>query len=280
MKKKLFMVLLILVAGAGILAHAATSRAGDAVLLRIFASKAVANRVDQIANRYQTDNPMQHITVTGGLISEGFPNLFKGDVDLAISSRLMNVRETALAHESGCKLSHRQCAGFMVAVIVHPENPLQQISLLDLAKIYAGEISNWKQMGGPDESIQVLGRHYPKEGIAVTFTEAVMGQRPLADSISLRDYDHSMILSVSRERWSIGYARSDAINKNNVKVLALKRDALGHPLMPIPAHLKDGSYPIIAKLTAYWNEESPRASPAVRFVDYCWKSLANAPASR
>lgn len=273
MKRAILIILLTLVASS---AHVTTSQAEEqATVFRVFASKAIANNVARISKSYEAEYPTQHIVVTGGLISKGFPLFFEGNIDLAISSRLMNAQEAAIANEKDCKLSHIQCAAFMVSVIVHPENPLQEISLLDLSRIYSGEITNWKQIGGFAESIYAFGRHYPKEGIAVAFTRAVMGTRPLDSGISLRDYDHDMVRSVSSTRGGIGYVRSDAVNTTSVKVLALKRNGSEQPLLPIPAHLKDSSYPIIAKLTAYWNEKSPQASFAAKFADHCSRSLAN-----
>ena len=281
MKKLSNIALVILFTCSLISAHVATLQAEEPAPLRVFASKAIANRVQHIVDRYKAENPTQLIIVTGGLVSKGFPLFYEGHVDLVISSRLMNPQEKAMAHEKeNYKVLHRQCAGFMIAVIVHPENRLQEISLLDLARIYAGKVTNWNQIGGADKPIHVLGRHYPKEGIAVTFTEAIMKGKPLYDSISLRDYDHMMILSVSSTRGSIGYVRSDAVNKNKVKILALKQDGLEQPLLPVSSNLKDGSYPIIGKFTVYWNDRSPRASSVVKFADYCCRWLANTPSSR
>lgn len=280
MKRVFGIVILALITGSLAWASVAASLPGKSAPLRVFASKAIANRVDRIANKYHDENPAQPIVVTGGLISKGFPLFCKGHVDLAISSRLMNERESAMARESDCKLSHRQCAGFMVAVITHPDNPLKEISLLDLAKIYAGEISNWKEIGGADEPIHVLGRHYPMEGIAVAFTETVMAGKPLDSLISLRDYDRSMVMSVSGIKGSIGYARSDAVKSNMVKTLALKEAGSDQPALPIPSDLKRGAYPIVAKLTAYWNDRSQQAALAEAFAAYCCGSLMDTPNSR
>jgi phosphate transport system substrate-binding protein len=241
--------------------------------LRVFASKALANTADQILKRYTSEHPTSRITVTGGLISRGFPLLFNGDTDLAISSRPISTEETAMVQKASCELAHRSLPAFMIAVIVNSQNPLQEISLPDLKKIYSGEINNWRELGGFDEPIQIFGRHYPREGIAVAFTESVMDGASLANNIQITDYDNKTVAQVSIQKGSIGYARSDSVMQK-VKTLALKRKATDQAVMPALTNLENSSYPLIALSHLYWNKKSPQAASAERCADYYCKGIS------
>jgi phosphate transport system substrate-binding protein len=125
------------------------------------------------AEAYQEVRPEVTIAVTGGGSGTGIAALINGTVDIANASRSMKDEEIAAARANGIEPVEHIVAIDALAVIVNLENPVSQLTLPQLADIYTGRITNWKEVGGSDAPIVLLSRE-TNSGTHVYFLEEVV----------------------------------------------------------------------------------------------------------
>lgn len=127
------------------------------------------------AEVFMTENPGVMISIKGGGSGTGIAALINGTVDFANASREMKEEEIAEASGKGIEAVELEVAKDAIAVIVHPDNPVTALTLDQLGKIYRGEITNWKDVGGPDKTIVILSRD-SASGTYEYFKEEVVGK--------------------------------------------------------------------------------------------------------
>ena len=143
----------------------------DEVLVK--GSDTLLNLVQQGTEAYMTENPDAEISVVGGGSGVGIASLIDANVDIANSSRKIKEKEVKKAQDNGVEIVEIVVAIDGLAVIVNPENPIEKLTLEKLGAIYRGEIKNWKDVGGPDMSINLYGRQ-PSSGTFVFFRDFVL----------------------------------------------------------------------------------------------------------
>jgi phosphate transport system substrate-binding protein len=122
----------------------------------------LGQRINQL---YQRRQPLVTVSVHGGGVQSALPRLAKGEIDIAQAHgglKLENAKEL-LAVPVGAE---------GIVLYVHESNPVNELSVLQVRAIYAGEILNWKQVGGPNQRIVLYGGDSP--GMGAYFTESVM----------------------------------------------------------------------------------------------------------
>ncbi len=183
----------------------------------------------------------------------GIKAVKEGRCDIGLSSRELKKAEK----DSGLKATVLAYDG--IAVIVNPNNPVSDLSLTDVAKIYSGEITKWSEVGGNDAEIVLIGR------------EAGSGTRDGFESISdTKDgckYRQELtstgdvITTVSQNPNAIGYA-SVASVKNSVKALTIDGVAATE------ANIKDGSYVVQRPFVLVTKGDARLNESAQKFFDY------------
>ncbi len=258
---------------AGILNSAVASDGGSkAALVRVRGANAMARMTDVWARAFSAANPGETVIVAGGGTDAGFDALFDKAADLIMASRKVLVKEMQAAALNDCRLGEAEVCPGAVAVITHPSNPLKELTLEQLAKILKGEITRWKEVGGPDEPITVyIGQ--PISGTAQFLRERVMVNEYFGSDAKVRDFYHHIIKELARRKPpALAYAPYlDAVNAekmNIIKILGLKKDQNSPAIFPSDATIKDKSYPLMLPLYFYWNSDT--AGPLVRkFVEFC-----------
>ena len=143
----------------------------DEVLIK--GSDTLLNLVQQQAEAYMTEKPDAEISIVGGGSGVGIAALVDGNVDIANSSRKIKDQEVKKAKDNGVEIVEIAIAIDGLAVIVNPENSTEKLTVERLGAIYRGEIKNWKDVGGPDMSINLYGRQ-PSSGTFVFFRDFVL----------------------------------------------------------------------------------------------------------
>ena len=136
-------------------------------------SDTIVNLALAWAEAYQVVNPNVSISVTGGGSGTGLTALVNKTVDIANASRQIKPEELAAAQAAGLNPQEFVIARDAIAVIVNPENPVDQLTLEQLSQIYRGEIANWSEVGGENRPIVRLSRE-TNSGTHVYFLEAVV----------------------------------------------------------------------------------------------------------
>ncbi len=212
------------------------------------------------AERYQSSHPDVRISVTGGGSGTGLTSLIDGTVDIANASRAIKSEELTQAQNKGVQVKEYVVARDAIAVIVNPQNPVQQLSLEQVSAIYRGEINNWSELGGEDRPIVRLSRE-TNSGTHVYFLETVirLGNSEdetifSADTLLLPSSE-GIIAEVSDNPNAIGYDGLGYITPT-VKMLAVAPKTGGQYVLPSIATVNDGSYPIARDLYMYAPEAS------------------------
>ena len=190
----------------------------------------------------------------------GIKAVQEGRCDIGLSSRHLKAEEL----EAG--LSGNILAYDGIAIIVHPENPIADLSVETIAKIYTGEITNWSEVGGNDAEIVLIGREAgsgTRDGFeSITDTEDACKYRQELTSTG------DVITTVSQNPGAIGYA-SVASVKDTVK--ALKVDGMA----PTEETIKDGSYVVQRPFVLVTKSDAKLSDAAQKFFDYITSADAN-----
>ena len=190
----------------------------------------------------------------------GIKAVQEGRCDIGLSSRDLKAEET----EAG--LSAVVLAYDGIAVIVNPENPISNLSVEQIAKIYKGEITNWSELGGNDAEIVLIGREAgsgTRDGFeSITNTEDACKYRQELTSTG------DVITTVSQNPGAIGYA-SVASVKDSVKAVNVDGVAATEE------NIKNGSYVVQRPFMLVTKTDTPLSDAALQFFTYITSTDAN-----
>lgn len=232
-----------------------TPAAGAAVSIQNKGSDTIVNLALAWAEAYTKLHPEVRLSVTGGGSGTGIAAMINGTVDIANASRQMTAEEIAAARKNGYAPTEFTVARDAIAVVVHPSNPVQGLSLEQLSEIYTGKITNWNQLGGENRPIVLLSRE-SNSGTYAYFLENVVR---LGDSKSKLLFSPETLLMPSSEGISteirqnpnaIGYDGLGYVTGDQ-KVVGVAQ-AEGKPyVLPSVATVNAGTYPISRPLYMY-----------------------------
>ena len=222
--KKIVSILLALVmlvgAGMSALAEGSVSTDGSTSMQKV---------IGALGEYFTNENPDVNFTYNPTGSGSGITAVLEGRCDIGLSSRALKdeekaegLVETVLAYDG-------------IAIIVNPDNPLTDIDLDTLAKIYKGEITNWKDVGGSDEEIVVIGRE-AGSGTRDGF-ESITGTKDACVYRQELTSTGDVITAVSQNPAAIGYASLASV-KDTVKALSVGG------VVPTEETVKDGTYPV------------------------------------
>jgi len=219
-------------------------------------SDTIVNLALAWAERYQALFPRVRISVTGGGSGTGITALVNGTVDIANASRQIKPEEIDAARAAGYDPYEFVIARDAIAIIVHPSNPVDHLTLQELSMIYKGDIKNWKELGGEDREIVRLSRE-TNSGTHVYFLESVirMGNSKddsifSADTLLLPSSE-GIISEVKDNPNAIGYDSLGYITED-VKLVAVS--SLAQPdvyILPSLETVSDNTYLISRNLYMY-----------------------------
>jgi phosphate transport system substrate-binding protein len=211
-------------------------------------SDTMVNLATAWAEKFMDENPDVEVSVQGGGSGTGIAALINGTVDFAIASREMKDEEIAEAKNKGVDPVEHKVAIDGIAVIVNPANSVEGLTMDQLGKIFRGEITNWKDVGGPDKRIVLLSRD-SSSGTYEYFKEEVIGKdKEYAKTAKLLPSSQAIVDEVKANDAGIGYVGLGYIS-DDVKVAAI--DGVKASVETA----KDGSYPIARYLYMYSNGE-------------------------
>ena len=191
----------------------------------------------------------------------GIQAVQEGRCDIGLSSRNLKDEETA----SGLTATILAYDG--IAVIVHPDNPVSDLDVETIAKLYTGEIANWKDVGGSDAAVVLIGREAgsgTRDGFeSITGTEDACQYRQELTSTG------DVITAVSQNPDAIGYASLASVS-DSVKALTVGGVA------PTEDTVKDGSYVIQRPFVLVTKTDTKLSNAAQAFFDFATSADASA----
>jgi phosphate transport system substrate-binding protein len=147
--------------------------------LRVAGAGMSADQVDAWAKLFTQANPAIKVVVSGSSAGAGFRALMDGQADIALLSRPLLPEEEKAAKDKGLKLEGKEIGRSGLSIITGPANPVSELTIAQLRKIFAGELANWNEVGGPAAAIKVVSRRAPESGGAVFFKSACLNPRTL-----------------------------------------------------------------------------------------------------
>lgn len=216
-----------------------------------------------------TDGRSVSIEVAAHGSGTGFTSLADGSAELAASSRPIKDNEaTSLLNLGDLKSASAEqiIALDGLAIILHPNNPLGALNTAQLAQIFAGEISNWSQLGAPAGAITLYARD-DKSGTFDTFKELVLSANGKALAASAKRFESSEKLSdaVSQDPNGIGFIGLPYIRQ--AKALAIAAGD-SQPMLPSLTLIATEDYPLSRRLFFYNQPElsNPWGRALVQFA--------------
>ena len=222
-------------------------------------STSMKSVIGALGESFQNANSGVTFTYTPTGSGSGIQAVSEGRCDIGLASRGLKddekssgLTETVLAYDG-------------IAVVVSPENPVSDLTLAQIADIYTGKITNWKDVGGNDAEIVLIGREAgsgTRDGFeSITGTEEACQYRQELTSTG------DVIATVSQNPNAIGYASLSAV-KDTVKALSVGGVA------PSEDTVKDGSY-VIQRPFVLVTKDGVTLSPAAQaFFDYATSAEA------
>jgi phosphate transport system substrate-binding protein len=207
------------------------------------------------AEAYMSSYPEVRISVTGGGSGTGIAAMINGTVDIANASRAMKNEEIAAAEGNGITPVKFVVARDAIAVVVHPSNPVDNLTLSQISDIYTGKITNWQELGGEDRPIVLLSRE-SNSGTYVFFLENVIqlgtGSNDLLFSPDtlLMPSSEGISSEVRLNPNAIGYDGLGYVTPDQ-KMLAIARDTNSPYVLPSVESVNNDSYPISRPLYMY-----------------------------
>ena len=209
--------------------------------------------IGSLKETFETDNKGITVTYNPTGSGSGITAVAEGRCDIGLSSRNLKDEEKAKG------LTETVLAYDGIAIIVNPENPVSDLTLEDIAKIYTGEIKNWNEVGGNDAQIVLIGREAgsgTRDGFeSITKTAEKCKYRQELTSTG------DVITTVAGNPAAIGYASLASV-KDTVKALKVEGVA------PSDATVKDGSYLVQRNFVLVTKTDSKLSDAARKFFDY------------
>lgn len=219
------------------------------------------------AELYMKKNPGASIQVTGGGSGVGLAALINGSTDIANASRPIKPSEVeklkARYNTLGVEIP---CAKDGLSVYLNKANPVTALTLKQIGQIFAGKITNWKEVGGPDASIKLYGREN-SSGTFGFFKDNVV-KTDFSPTCQTLPGTAAIVNAVKKDKYSIGYG--GAAYAEGVKDCGVKKDDKSPAILPSAATIKNNSYPITRYLYMYLKSRPTGETKA--FVDWILSS--------
>jgi phosphate transport system substrate-binding protein len=211
--------------------------------------------MQEAAKRIMAVNPDIHITVAGGGSGVGVKQVGEGLVEIGNTGRPLKKDEI---EKYGLKTFPFAIDG--VAVVLNPANKIKELTSAQVADVYSGKITDWKDLGGEPGQIDVYGRE-DGSGTREVFTDKIIKDVTLAPSTNVVNSNGAMKTAVAKDKRAIGYVGIGYIDKS---VRAPKLDGM----IATQKNAAKGKYTVVRDL--FMNTKGEPAGITKLFIDYIY----------
>ena len=214
------------------------------------------------AEVFMQDNSQANISVRGGGSGNGIAALIDGTCDIADASRSIKVKEVILCQKKGISPVGNIVAMDGIAVVVNTSNLIDGLKMEQIKDIYTGKINNWKELGGTDMDIVIVGRD-SSSGTFETFESIVMKGARVSPAALAQGSNKTVATIVSTTKGAIGYVGLGYLN-DTLKALEVNGVEVSHETVG------SGKYPISRPLYMY-TDGAPEGT-AKQFIEFIWSA--------
>ncbi len=226
--------------------------------LRIQGSTTVLPIAQKAAAAFMELNPNVDISIEGSGSGHGIKALIDGTTEIANASRFIKTKEAKMAYEKGSMPVPFRVAYDCIIPVVHPKNPVSDITMEDLKAVFNGKIKNWKILGGKDAPITVFSRD-TSSGTYGVWNQLVMKKSDITPAAQLKPSNSEMAKIVEQSPNAIGYIGIGHLDKT-LKALSV------NGIDGSEETAVNGTYPITRPLfmfTSGWPSGSVK-----KFIDF------------
>jgi phosphate transport system substrate-binding protein len=273
MKKHLSVVFTLVLLGLATATMAIAQTQDEKSIVRVSGADSMFNRIRVLSKVFMNAHPTIKINFTGGeYVDIGIQDLLEGKSDIAMASRQLTPKENEQIAKSGVELVERLIGYGGIIIIVNPANPVDELTVDQVKKIFKGEYTRWDQVGGGDQSISVVRQDDSQHpGTFIFMQDQFLGAPFIEKSIALATFP-SIMNKVAAINSAIGFVRqrdafeSPIAKKAQVKVVKIKRTPALVGIMPSREALADGSYPLRRPYYLYYSNKAN--SDVLKFADF------------
>ncbi len=216
------------------------------------------------AEVFMTQNPGVVLQVTGGGSGTGIAALINGTTDICEASRPMKQAEKEKLRDRFNTLGVEiPVARDGLAIYLNETNSISELTLQQLKEIYTGNVTNWKDVGGPDAKILLYGREN-NSGTYVYFKDNVLKGADYAPQTQTLPGTAAVVNAVAKDKYGVGYGGT-AYGKG-IKFVKVKSDAKSAGYEPTLENVKSGKYPISRYL--FWYVRNKPSGDIKKLVDF------------
>ncbi len=254
----------------GLIASVSHAQGAEKTIVRVRGANTMATMIDKMAKSYMEIHPNCSVAVSGGGIREGFKSLRDKTADVAMATREMNAQEKQLTNSKGIRLVEQLVGWDAIAIIAHPANPVKELTVEQVRKMFTGECTDWNDLGGEILPIVLYVGDATRSGMAEFINESILkGAPPYANP---RRYYPSIVKDVSARADAAGYAplalALEAKGQGIIKLLAIKKDAESSAITPSRDAIASRSYPLVRPLFLYYDGNSGEKQ-IKQFAEFC-----------
>ncbi len=214
--------------------------------------------VQKTAEAFMAENPSAVLSISGGGSGNGIKAIIDGLCDIAMASRDIKEKEIKLAGTKGVKPMRHVVAIDALVPVVHPSNPVKNLTVAQLADIYMGKVRNWEEVGGPDAPVVVVSRD-TSSGTYETWQEKILGKNRVTPRALLQASSGAVVQAVAKNKNAIGYIGYGYVDKSTKTV---EVDGFA----ATPENALSGKWPIARELYLFTNGEPQGTAKA--FIDF------------
>jgi phosphate transport system substrate-binding protein len=226
----------------------------------------MAPLAQRLTEWYHQNNQGISFEVSAGNPTEAIQSLVEGKADVVQSTRQVLAGEvSALRERRGKKFVQVPVAIEVAGILVHPSNPVHELSIFDLRQILSGAVKNWKQVGGKDAPIKIYGRDNSSD--VRDFIEAeYLGDASISSSAKTFPKNSSLYSAVAADPDAIGYATINLGLNPKVRFMAIKPSASAPGVAPTTESIAAHRYPLVRQL--YYIFAGQPSSELQRFAEW------------
>lgn len=230
--------------------------------LEIRGSDTMVNLGQAFAEEYMDYNVNGDVAVTGGGSGTGIAAMINNEVDIAQSSRAMTEDEMDEAEANGAEPYEFIVGQDGLAVAVHNDNPIEDLTIEQVKDIFTGEITDWSEVGWDEGGEMSVYSRQSNSGTYVYFNENVMDGNDFASGAKFMPGSSAIREAIEQEVNAIGYIGIGYIEGIDALNIALDEDS--DYVTPFEeSNVDEGTYPIARPLYFYVN-----GSPEGIMMDY------------
>ncbi|MFO1513602.1 MAG: phosphate ABC transporter substrate-binding protein [Verrucomicrobiota bacterium] len=238
----------------------ATAGADNKVIIR--GSNTIGEELaPHLIAEFKKDHPGVAFELEAKATGYGMAALRAGQCDIAAASRAAIEEEQELAKASGLEMNESVLGAYSVALVVNANNPVANLTKDQVHDIFTGKVTNWKDAGGPDATINLYIRD-PISGTHLGFKEVAMKNEAYAAHPHLLTNYANIVQAVAADANGIGYSGIEMAKANGAKLVSVEG------IEPTAANVNRGKYPYARVLRFYTNKarESQATKDFIQFA--------------